>query len=945
MYVTSTSRVLLLFGTLAWAVLTCAVLAQTPSSLQITHGPVHDSLTYSTVRITWFTSAPATTYIEYGPDSPTLRMNRRNGGLRTTHSFFISGLLPDTAYNYRACSAPRATEPGTCSAIRSFKTPPAPSSAPALPEPPRRLVDVTMPSGFGESFAIDAQCSNLEDVLKQLVTLEGDQNHEITIPAGTTCFGPVIFPHRPKHTGVIVVRSTGSLPPEGTRVDASTLPQMASFVTNAIPEGNRLSINSIPATCSPGQLAWTWDVPGMSLFVCSAQGSSGGAKRLDNAYIGGGSAVVLTVGSHGYLTGNVVRVTGTGLGVDNANWRITVLDEHNFVLDGSRGRGTYSNSGTVARNDNWTQVTHRSGPELPAECSVNDWFYRTPANGSSAFWCTAPNTWGLRRAVAAAEVEAIQFQDNARGYRFVGLEVTHAPVPDPHPPGWDEPSYSQGSYNSLIYTKMSNDSILFDRCDIHGQDYPGRLARGVSLYGSNVGVINSRIYKVNRWMGTAPAGAFRESVAVAIVGPGPGLLENNFLEAIGITVFFPDLSRNAIPAADYVIRNNYFSHSERYLFGSPFNVSKKNYMNRQILEFKAAQRVLVEKNIFDGNWNDVTQGAILLLTPRATTTATPKTIDRIEDGTVTLASRPVTNLADPFSAEQLVLISRAGQYSGLWFVDAVKDSTSFTLRAAATGSGNSETVPTGTVTGGTVEQASSFMQISDIDFQNNVFRRAPHLMLIAGHDEPSGNFMTRTTQRIRVSNNLVYDINARRHSQGGYMSPLSTSDFGRLGIAFSIDSGTEDVTITNNTVIDVKGNSPQFLFTDAASLGRNTGLNLRDNIMTGERPAVHSISGQVFGTDSLSREFVMGQNPAWTVLGNIFCCNLASQAKVPANNVVLVSSPDFVDTNGWNFRLVESSPYRGTGAMGTDPGVNMTELEKALGQPVQKLLREPGGVP
>jgi hypothetical protein len=794
-----------------------------------------------------------------------------------------------------------------------------------------------MPSGIDQTFAIDAACSNLEDVLKQLATLEGDQNHEITIPAGTSCNGQFIFPHRPKHNGWIVVRTTGTLPPEGTRVDASTLPQMARIVTNAIPEGIRTSINSLPSTCSPGSLLWTWDVPGMSLLVCSTQSSSGGTKPLENAYIGGGSAVVLTVGSHGYRTGNVVRVTGTGLGVDNANWRITVLDEHNFVLDGSRGRGTYSNSGTVVRNDRWTQVDHRSGPELPAECAVNEWFYRTPASGFSAFWCTAPNTWGLRRAVAAGEVEAIQFQENARRYRFVGIEATHAPVPDPHPPGWDQPSYIQGSYNALIYTRMTNDSILFDRCDIHGQDYPGRLARGVSLYGSNVGVIHSRIYNVNRWMGTASAGAFRESVAVAIVGPGPGLLENNFLEAIGMTVFFPDLSQNMQPPADYVISRNYFSHSERYLFGSPLNVPNKNYMNRQILELKSAQRVLVEGNVFDGNWNDVTQGAMILLTPRSTSVAPAKVIDRIEDGTVILASRPVTNLADPHAPEQLVLLTRAGQYSGIRTVGEVKDATSFTLRDA----------PTGTVAGGTVEPASSLMQISDVDVRNNIFRRGPHLMAIAGHDEPSGNFMTRTTQRIRVSNNLVYDINARRFSQGGYMSPLSTSEFGRSGIAFSIDSGTEDVIITNNTVFDVKGNAPHFLFTDAASLGRNAGLEVRDNVMTGERPALHSISGQVFGVDSLNREFITGSSPAWTVSNNVLCCNMPTTMKIPPNNVSLSSWPEIGLENpaSWAFQLKESSPFRGTGSTGKDPGVDMVELRRALPPSALEILRDSGGVP
>ncbi|MCX6596164.1 MAG: hypothetical protein NTV70_07335 [Acidobacteria bacterium] len=794
-----------------------------------------------------------------------------------------------------------------------------------------------MPSGFGEPFTIDAQCSNLEDVLKQLAALEGDQNYEVTISAGTTCNGLFVFPNRPKHTGWVVVRSTGALPPEGTRVDASHLPEMARFVTNAIPEGIRLSINTLPAACSAGQLVWASDTPGMSLFVCSPQrGASNGVRRLANAYIGGGGAVVLTLGSHGYRTGNVVRVTGTGLGVDNANWRITVMDEHNFFLDGSRGRGTYSNNASVARNENWTQVNHRSGPELPAECSLNEWFYRTPANGFTAFWCTAPNTWGLRRAVAAGEMEAIQFQENARGYRFVGLEVTHAPVPDPHPEGWDQPSYSQGSYGGLVFTKSSNDSILFDRCDIHGLDYPARLGRGVSLYGSNVGIIHSRVYNVNRWMDQAPAGAFREAVAIAIVGPGPGLIENNFLEAIGMTIYFLDQSRNALPPADYVIRRNYLAHSERYLSGSPLNIPRKNYMNRQILELKAGQRVLVEGNVFDGNWIDVTQGAMVLLTPRASTVATAKVIERIEDGTVTLASRPATNLTDPYSAEQLVLISRAGPYNGVWTVGEVKDATTFTLRGA----------PAGSVTGGTVEQASSFMQISDIDVRHNIFRRGPHLMLIAGHDLPPATFMTRTTQRVRAFNNLVYDINARRWPQG-YISPLSTSESGRSGIAFSVQNAAEDVIINNNTIYDIKGNGPHLLFTDFATVGRSAGLEMKDNVITGERLTLHSISNQLVGVEALNREFVAGSTPSWTVSNNVLCCSVIGASRMPPNTVLLSSITEigWMDERNWGFELQSSSRFRGTGTQGTDPGVNMAALEAALGQSVQTLLKSSGSFP
>ena len=108
-------------------------------------------------------------------------------------------------------------------------------------------------------------------------------------------------------------------------------------------------------------------------------------------------------------------------------------------------------------------------------------------------------------------------------------------------------------------TGPTNDRIIFDRCDIHGLDYPGRVGRGLYLNGSNVALIHSRVHKINRWGEGTDAVTGLEAAAVDIsTGPGPGTLEDNLLEAIGITVFFPDASKHYFPPADYVIRGNLF---------------------------------------------------------------------------------------------------------------------------------------------------------------------------------------------------------------------------------------------------------------------------------------------------------------------------------------------------------------------------------------------------
>ena len=235
------------------------------------------------------------------------------------------------------------------------------------------------------------------------------------------------------------------------------------------------------------------------------------------------------------------------------------------------------------------------------------------------------------------------------------------------------------------------------------------------------------------------------------------------LEAIGVTVFFPDASKHYFPPADYVIRGNLFSHPDTYLFGSPQNWSGKNYPNRQILELKAGRRLLVEGNIFDGNWADVTQGAMILLTPRVTSTVPPKKITSIQDGVLTVVN---TAAADPYTPGLLVSVQGAGApLDGIWEVAKVLSPTSFQLSG----------IPAGSASSGTVVAVTSNMQISDIDIRNNVFRNGPNLLWMNGHDAGT---TTRTTQRVRFHNNLVIGMDVRSAAGGGRVSPARPNQFG-----------------------------------------------------------------------------------------------------------------------------------------------------------------------
>ena len=396
----------------------------------IVQGPIVEAITYSSARITWLTDNPADTMIRYGRTQ--LDAETVDTTAKTRHSWFVSGLAPGTTYRYQVCSTDKGSA-RTCSDERSFTTEVANDEIPRLPLPPKQYVDTAMPSGtYGNPFLIDESCSNLQNVLSGVASIEGDSNYEIIIPPRTTCAGLWMFPRRPNHTGWIVVKSAGTLPPEGIRVGPEDSREMPRLVTNALP-GNRFSLVSFQASCVPGTFTWANGVTGMGLYVCFPQGNSGGAKSI--AEYARGDTVVLTVPGHGYATGNIVKVTGT-TAVDGT-WRITVVNENQFSLDGVRPTRTYSGSGMVARNDAWGLAPHRTGPELPGDCIPNNWFLRTDgAPADSLYWCTSENNWTHVRPgnyPAATQVAAIQFAEGASRYRFVGIEVTHIPVPNPPP--------------------------------------------------------------------------------------------------------------------------------------------------------------------------------------------------------------------------------------------------------------------------------------------------------------------------------------------------------------------------------------------------------------------------------------------------------------------------------------------------------------------------------
>ncbi len=1000
----------------------------------ITVPPVVDSITPTSARVTWVTNLSSSTKIKFGLTTAYEGWTNGQTGATTDHSWYLSGLKPNTTYNYQVCSAISGAE--TCSSNQTLTTSARPSGAPVPATPALPLeVPTAPPAGsYGTPFYVDAQCSNLPTILTALSNLSGPLHYVVQIPAGTTCYGQYTFPQRKNHTGWVIVRTSSpdsSFAIEGERVAEADTPALAKFVTDALP-ALWYKRTAFPTACNAGTYAWASDSTDFGVYECRNRATAT-SKAITYASPDK-SRIVLAVPGHELQTGDLVQVAGSRSTRINGTYPITVLTPDSILLNNSSFAGILAGDwgGTVTRFDVWSLLPFKEsfGPPTAPQpvsqailyaspdksrivllvpghglqtadqvrvagsrstringtyqitvltpdsillnnssfagilagdwggtvtkiapvstappCTPNEWLYRsdiTP-NTRAIFWCTSPGVWTQMRAINGIDKTlhaAIQLAPNASQYQFIGLEVTHVPAPNPPPASWSIAPYAQAEYGALVLLQNTNSNIIIDRCNIHGQDYPSRLAYGIIMNGANVALLGSRVTRVNRWTeAVVPGTTGQEAIAIFTqLGPGPGRVENNFIEAIGITVFFPVSAVSTPVPSHYTFRKNHFSHPDKYLYGSPLNTSGKNYMNREVLELKTGRFFLIEGNIFDGNWMDVTAGTMIALTPRAAAPSAAITLNTIVGNTLTFSSTVAFRPG--------MLVKFANTTDGQTFVAevvSVPTATSVVLRS----------VPNGLALGALATTIASLTQISDITIRNNIFRNAPNVLWIAGHDTQNSLPTTLTTSRVSFTNNLIYGINALGAAQGGRNSPLSITVNGRTGIMAFAANGVEDLIIRNNTLGDIKGNSPTLLFNDTTLYGANSGLDVRDNLFVAETsttgPIPNSISNTYRGKSGLDLQWTEFPSPAWTFQNNAFCCAApaATLASAPPGNVWLstLGEVGFANPANGDFALLYSSkvvagkscpsvPTLTCSSNGKDLGVDMTALKAATAKTV-----------
>jgi hypothetical protein len=218
------------------------------------------------------------------------------------------------------------------------------------------------------------------------------------------------------------------------------------------------------------------------------------------------------------------------------------------------------------------------------------------------------------------------------------------------------PSSSTSSVNLVEFgstgTSQSSLSVVphhlvMDRCYLHGDPSYGQR-RGIALNSRDSQVINSYFSDFK--------GVNQDTQAImGWNGPGPFLIENNYLEASGENILFGGADPkivNLVPTGITIRRN---------LISKPLAWMTQKWTVKNLLEFKNAQDVLVEGNTIENNWAAGQQGYSIVFSPRNQNGTAPWTIVK----NITVQNNVIRHLAAAFNIMGYDNLATARQTQGI----------------------------------------------------------------------------------------------------------------------------------------------------------------------------------------------------------------------------------------------------------------------------------------
>ncbi|MBC8088322.1 MAG: right-handed parallel beta-helix repeat-containing protein [Phycisphaerae bacterium] len=209
---------------------------------------------------------------------------------------------------------------------------------------------------------------------------------------------------------------------------------------------------------------------------------------------------------------------------------------------------------------------------------------------------------------------AIITAKGARHWRLVGFQVELAPIAALN---YGIVVLGSGASTDSTLASVPSDIIL-DRMMISGS-MTGMTSRCVAMNGIRLAVIDSHLDECHA------KGADAQGIG-GWNGPGPFVIENNYIAASGQGVMFGGADpfiANVTPS-DVTIRRNYFY--------KPMTWANNKWSIKATFELKHAQRVLFEGNVLENHWISAQVGYAILFQTVSQNNRAPWTV--IQDVTV-----------------------------------------------------------------------------------------------------------------------------------------------------------------------------------------------------------------------------------------------------------------------------------------------------------------------
>jgi hypothetical protein len=226
----------------------------------------------------------------------------------------------------------------------------------SVAELPRSTPDTTMPTITGSTFTVTANSfSSLQAQVNAAAATAGSGNHLINVPPGTYS-GNLNLPAR-TGSGWIVIQSTGTLPAQGTRVQASNIAQLAQIVGPGASSADR-AMNTTASTHH-------WRLVGIS-FTQSGTTTTSGMVDVGQ---GGSNQTGIDVHHVGFdrclVTGREPTHNRLGIGLNCGEAFVIDSSITKFVNDGtqdSKAIGSWDGTGPFLIQNNDLSST--------AECTL-----------------------------------------------------------------------------------------------------------------------------------------------------------------------------------------------------------------------------------------------------------------------------------------------------------------------------------------------------------------------------------------------------------------------------------------------------------------------------------------------------------------------------------------------------------------------------------------------